>query len=167
MASIDSEVAHELRTLSRVFDSVSELQLSKQLFRQVQIHRNNAFYDFLMKVCELLYDTTLPEKGVTFIASLTFFVMSVRWRGYLRNLFANFLKLEQNEFSVSSVNMDWDAKYDEGQPEILPQMELDIHLAKKNKRIIIDTKYYFEALQFGRYKKTIRSPNPVPPILLS
>ena len=159
VASIDSKVARELRTLSRVFDSVSELKLSKQIFRQVQIHRNNAFYDFLMKVCELLYDTTLPEKGGDVYRFFDILRDEDKMAMVFENFVRNFLKLEQNEFSVSSVNMNWDAKYDEGQPEILPQMELDIHLAKKNKRIIIDTKYYFEALQFGRYKKTIRSPN--------
>ena len=159
VASIDSKVARELRSLSRVFDSVSELKLSKQLFRQVQIHRNNAFYDFLMKVCELLYDTTLPEKGGEVYRFSDILRDEVNMAMVFENFVRNFLKLEQNEFSVSSINMDWDAKYDKGQPEILPQMKLDIHLAKKNQRIIIDTKYYFEALQFGRYKKTIRSPN--------
>ena len=166
VASINSEVARELRSLSRVFDSVSELQLSKQLFRQVQIHRNNAFYDFLMKVCELLYDSTLPEKGGDVYRFSDILRDEVKMAKIFEKFVRNFLKLEQNEFSVSSIYMDWDAKYDKGQPKILPRMELDIHLAKKNKRIIIDTKYYFEALQTrhneasqNRQKKTIRSPN--------
>lgn len=61
VTGIDRELAHELRMLSKVFDDVSEPRLSKHVFRQVQIHRHNAFYHFLIRVCELIYEATLAQ----------------------------------------------------------------------------------------------------------
>jgi 5-methylcytosine-specific restriction enzyme subunit McrC len=59
---IDEENAHQLRTLLKLFGGISTPRLSKHIFRQVQIHRHNAFYSFLMSICELIYDATLPQE---------------------------------------------------------------------------------------------------------
>jgi 5-methylcytosine-specific restriction enzyme subunit McrC len=58
---IDDANAHQLRMLLKSFRAVRATRLSKHAFRQVQVHRNNAFYSFLISICELIYDATLPE----------------------------------------------------------------------------------------------------------
>ena len=44
------------------FHEVSEINLSRPVFRRVQLHRNNQFYGFLLHVCELLLDNFLPDE---------------------------------------------------------------------------------------------------------
>ena len=45
--------------LVRQLSEVHDIEVSSRLFGQVQLHRNNTFYDFLMKVCELVHRNLL------------------------------------------------------------------------------------------------------------
>ena len=42
---------------------MSEIVLRGDSFRRVQLHRNNAFYGFLLNVCQILHEELLPEEG--------------------------------------------------------------------------------------------------------
>ena len=44
-----------LKGLLRRLYGVDDIRLSSQIFSRVQLHRNNSFYDFLLKICELIY----------------------------------------------------------------------------------------------------------------
>ncbi len=159
VAGIDKELAHELRRLSRVFRNVSEPRLSKHLFRQVQIHRNNAFYDFLIRICELIYETTLPEGRGDQYRFSDILRDEKKMAHVFEKFVYNFLCLEQDQFRVSSIHIRWDTAPDEEQLRMLPIMRTDIHLEKGDQRILIDTKYYSHALQMYHGKSTIHSEN--------
>ena len=157
--NIDETLALELRNLLMVFENVSERRLSKPLFRQVQIHRNNAFYDFLIRICELIYDTTLPEYGGDRFRFSDILRDEQKMALVFENFVRNFLRLEQNEYQVTPLQLRWDAVADEEQLQMLPVMRTDIHLKKEGFRVIIDTKYYIEALQLHHGKRSIQSKN--------
>ena len=53
----------ELTLLTRRFSFAQALRLDLLSFHRVQIHRNNFHYEFLMKLCELIFDCTLPVEG--------------------------------------------------------------------------------------------------------
>ncbi len=157
VAGIDKELSHELLILSRVFDKVSEPRLSKHLFRQVQIYRNNSFYDFLIRICELIYESTLPEGSGDRYRFSDILRDEQKMARVFENFVRNFYRLEQTQYQVTPLQMRWDAISDEGQLQMLPLMRTDIHLENADRRIIIDTKYYSEALQTYHGKASIRS----------
>ena len=37
--------------------------MNASLFRRIQLHRNNAFYAFLLRVCELVHMSLLPDRS--------------------------------------------------------------------------------------------------------
>ena len=156
---IDKDIAHDLRLRARAFNDVSETRLTRQLFRQVQIHRNNAFYDFLIKICELVFESTLPEgSGGRYRFSEILNderKMALVFEAFVRN----FLRLEQNQFRVTPLQMNWAATGTDDHLRMLPTMRTDIHLENATRRIIIDTKYYSEALQTRYEKRSLRSEN--------
>ena len=157
---LDRELAHELRLLLRVFDGVSDVRLSKLLFRNVQIHRNNSFYDFLLKVCELICDLTLPEEGGNEYKFVDILRDEKKMAKVFENFVRNFYRLEQDDYRVTPLQMRWDAKPIGGQDlSVLPWMLTDIHLESRTKRVIIDTKYYREALQESHGKRSLKSEN--------
>ena len=157
VASIDKDIAHELRLRLKSFNDVSDVRLSRQLFRQVQIHRNNAFYDFLIKVCELIFEATLPEgSGGRYRFSDILNderKMALVFEAFVRN----FLRLEQSKLRVTPLQMEWDAARPNEQLHMLPTMRTDIHLESADRRVIIDTKYYSETLQTRYEKRSVRS----------
>jgi 5-methylcytosine-specific restriction endonuclease McrBC regulatory subunit McrC len=154
---IHSENAHELRLLLEPFGAVSAPLLSKRDFRQVQIHRNNAFYSFLISLCELIHEATLPDEdngGYRFSDIIRDEKkMPLVFQDFVRNFFAI-----ESDFKVAPLTLRWDAiSDDEDDLKMLPTMTTDIHLEKGDRRIIIDTKYYKESLQEHHGKQSIRS----------
>ncbi|MBZ5555191.1 MAG: 5-methylcytosine-specific restriction endonuclease system specificity protein McrC [Acidobacteriia bacterium] len=159
--NLDGTLASQLAQLHRRFNDVEEIELTPQTFRQVQLHRNNAFYVFLMDVCELVSTSLLPDETSG----------SYRFRNFLRDegkmnrLFerfvSNFYHREQEEFGVKRDIILWDAKsVDKGSFNFLPQMETDISLRSKQRTIIIDTKYYESTLQRSQFgKESVHSEN--------
>jgi 5-methylcytosine-specific restriction enzyme subunit McrC len=154
---LDKNNAHQLRIILKSFNGVRTIRLSSHTFRQVQIHRNNGFYAFLISVCELIHYATLPQQG----GRGYWFSDIVRdekkmpfvFQEFVRNFFAI-----ESEFNVTPLALRWDAVSDDVESlKMLPTMATDIHLEKGQRRIIIDTKYYKEPLQEHHGKQSIHS----------
>lgn len=158
--ALDPRLAHELRLVHRQLDDISEVRLSRSLFHQVQIHRNNAYYDFLLKVCELVFEVTLPESGGDRYRFTEFLRDERKMARVFEDFVRNFYRLEQNKFDVLPLQLNWDATADIGSDlGLLPVMRTDVHLRGNQRNIIIDTKYYGDAFQEHFGKVSIRSEN--------
>jgi 5-methylcytosine-specific restriction enzyme subunit McrC len=156
-AGLEKDNAHQLRLLLKSFEGASELHLSKHNFRQVQIHRNNAFYSFLISICELIYDSTLPEGDGENYRFSDIIRDEVKMRMVFQEFVRNFFAIE-SDFTVTPLSLRWDATSEsEEDLKLLPIMTTDIHLEKADRRIIIDTKYYKESLQEHHGKESIHS----------
>lgn len=156
-----NEIARaELCFLDSKLRHISLIPLTKKHFRLVQLHSNNFFYDFLLKVCELIYDNLLisEEDG-----SYKFrdFLQDDKAMGRLFEEFVrNFLKLEQSQFNVGCEIINWQAEaIGITSTDFLPTMRTDVSLTSPTRKIIIDTKYYAKALQTYYDKETIHSAN--------
>ncbi len=155
---LNTEIREELRYIYNQFHEIEEIGLSKRCFRLVQLNRNNFFYDFLLKICELLMDNLLiteksgKSKFKDFLQDDR--SMSILFEAFVRNFF----KREQNDYKVSRENIRWDAMpLDEMSEKALPNMQTDISLTSQSRKIVIDTKYYKESLQKYYDKESIRS----------
>lgn len=144
---LDEELNTKLKNLALRLHKVSDIVLTKKCFRQVQLHRNNFFYDFLIKVCELIYDNLLiSKKGEggefkDFVQDET--VMSRIFEEFVRN----FYKRHLDVYKVSRSYISWQLKpLTDSAESFLPRMETDITLLSEDKKIIMDTKYYKETL---------------------
>ena len=70
----------------------------------------------------------------------------------------NFFRLEQSSYQVRSETILWDADPAFGNAsELLPSMKTDISLRSASRTIIVDTKFYKEALQTYFDRRSIRS----------
>ncbi len=121
---------------------------------------NNSFYELLLKVCQLIHENLFVDEQT----GATTFKDFVRDEKKMRKLFEafvrNFYKHEQTQFKVRSENIQWDATpLNEESRSLLPKMQTDISLTASNRKIIIDTKYYKDALQPHYNKQTIISAN--------
>lgn len=144
---IDDDANYRLKTLYLRLQDVDDICLTKKCFRQVQLHRNNFFYDFLIKVCELIFDNLLiSKKGEggkfkDFVQNET--IMSRIFEEFVRN----FYKRHLDSYKVSRSYISWKLRpLSDRAGDFLPRMETDITLLSENKKIIMDTKYYKETL---------------------
>jgi 5-methylcytosine-specific restriction enzyme subunit McrC len=157
VGELDKSLREQLLSLYRRFAEIDDVPLNKKLFRRVQLNRNNSFYDFLLKICELVNDNLLPseQKGKSKFRD---FVREERQMGILFEEFVrNFYRIEQNVYKVYREDIIWNIVA--GDKSFLPKMQTDISLEGVEKKIIVDTKYYREALNEYYDKETIRSKN--------
>jgi len=83
-----SECAEGLTQLYRLFSDIQDIELTSRVFGQVQLHRNNQFYDFLLKVCELIYRNLL----VTEKPGASKFIDFMQDKEQMWKLFENFVR---------------------------------------------------------------------------
>src|SRR5665811_1767925 len=120
---------------------------------RVQLHRNNAFYRFLLHVCELCYSALLAEEQDGGYRFRDFVRDEVRMRKVFQDFVYNFYRIEQRQFEVSSERLDWDtSEADDKALELLPEMITDVCLHSPSRKIVIECKFTPDALKEHRGK---------------
>lgn len=158
-STLDAELAQELRHVARSFRDVWDIRLSQSAFGRVTLHRNNAYYDLLLKVCRLAYDLMLPERQGAGYAFQDVLRDERKMAAVFEEFVRTFYRIEQRRFRVKPLQLEWSAVPLPGGAGRLPAMRADIYLESSDRRIIIDTKYYADALQRHHGLPSFRSDN--------
>ena len=156
---LDDKLREQLRASAKVFSEISDITVTTSVFRRVQLSRNNRSYHLLLRICELVHSALLPAEGGEGTKFTDILEDEAKMDTVFEAFVRNFFRVEQREFSVKREWIQWDAQaLNRESAQYLPAMHTDITLRSKNRIVIIDTKYYPEALvknQFG--DKKIRS----------
>ncbi|WP_419656522.1 McrC: 5-methylcytosine-specific restriction protein [Desulfosarcina variabilis str. Montpellier] len=157
--SLDSQLKDRLIGLYRRFNEVDPIKLSYAVFSRVQLHRNNAFYDFLLKICELVFDNLLASESPGKSKFRDFFQDDEkRMAALFEDFVRNFYRLETIGFKVGREDILWQAEaMDEASQVYLPKMVTDISIEGHGFKVVIDTKFYREALASHYDAEKIRS----------
>ena len=154
---VDAKLRSELARLVRKFNDVDLIRLTASVFKRVQIHQNNSFYAFLTNVCELVYLQGTPSSEIGSIKIRDFSQDEVKMRKVFQDFVFNFYKLNQQEYFVSSPQLNWGAVGDTEALKLLPNMYTDVTLSSPFRKIILDTKYYADAFQSNWGKQSFHS----------
>lgn len=158
---IESNLLDRLRETDLKLSGISTIPLSMSVFRRVQLNRNNSFYAFLMRVCELVHASLLPDRSGE---GPSWFRDVLSDEEYMASVFEefirNFYSLKQSQFIVGRTQPKWNATAPElDDLRFLPTMTTDVTLSSGGRKIIIDAKYYRDALQSHLGSRTVRSGN--------
>ncbi len=159
LPDMHSGVRAEVRNAYVKLDGVSLVQLDRRLFQRVQLDRNRRYYRFLLSVCRLIHEQLLVDERS---GEARFTDFSEERMGKLYEHFIiEFYRREQDRYRVNQHGrgIAWN---DEGtaddQRSRIPRMEADVILEGPGRRIIMDAKFYPEALG-GRYGGKLHSDN--------
>lgn len=157
---LNNDLKKQLKPLIWLFPGIQPVELSQRVFSQVRLHRNNRFYAFLIKVCKIIFENTLPTEK----PGEWFFVDFLRDERKMNKLFENFLlnfyKREFPQWYVRSEQLSWQFDVsDKDHVGFLPRMITDISIDTPKQKIIIDAKYYREALSTFYGNEKIKSVN--------
>jgi 5-methylcytosine-specific restriction enzyme subunit McrC len=95
---LDNELKYELVALQRMLADIEQIEITSSLFKKVILNRNNRFYGFIMNVCQIIHENTLPseEKGKYKFSDFT------RDDNKMNQLFEafvrNFYRIEQKKY---------------------------------------------------------------------
>jgi 5-methylcytosine-specific restriction enzyme subunit McrC len=157
---LDPSTRADVHDLLRWLAPVRNIELTAEHFRRVQLHRNNRIYAFLLHICEFVHEHWLPaEHGG-----------ARRFRDFVRDglseLFENFVfNFYRHELStgwqVSAPFIQWQLVAPNADAlALVPRMETDVCLRGPGRAIILDTKFYAQALKTGSYgSPKLSSPN--------
>jgi 5-methylcytosine-specific restriction enzyme subunit McrC len=148
------ELQQALRAINRNFEEISLIQPKENYFTRLPNHySSNKYYERVLPLCRFIQQNLLPEPGTSnfYLAN---FLEDERQMGRLFEYFVrNFYRQEQQRFNVKSEKINWQTDPTEsGDLTYLPQMVTDISLLSAERKIIIDTKFYRQAL-VQRYNK--------------
>lgn len=145
---------------SRIIE-IRDIHITTDDFDKVHIHRNNTFYIFLLNIGRILIDSTTPQEGKEGDYVFQDFSRDHKKLATLFESFVrNFYRREQDDFNVTREDIEWNATALFGSDKsLLPLMKTDISLTSFDRKIIIDTKFYKNALVDHYDKKKIISHN--------
>lgn len=154
---IDKSIKSDLVNIYRYFYDVGDIRLNKRLFAKVTVNKHNARYEFILELCELLYDNMLIDEHSGTRTFRDFAREDGQMPYVFENFVRNFYKKHLTGYKTSRENIAWDAKGDG--LCYLPIMQTDITLESSDRRILMDTKYYKQALKANMGQEKLNSGN--------
>lgn len=147
---LDAGLKQRLGFLDRSFSGVGIVPLSTASFSQVQLYGNNGFYAFLLQLCRLIHESVLLAADQSGSALFREFVQEKLPALYESFVYA-FYRRERTDLRVERDTIRWAAAAEVPEDlEYLPVMRTDISLRSERRCLIVDTKFYREAL-VGRF----------------
>lgn len=144
--SVGKKYGQALIQLYRMFPSVSRIQLCPQHFRQIRLHRNNTFYGFILKVCQLIHECLLTTENPGEYLFTDFRRDEQKMALLFEKFVYNFYCREVKEYKIRRENIRWQFTASAAHQPYIPLMRTDITLENQKRKIIIDTKYYTRTL---------------------
>ncbi len=152
---IKKEYKAEIRKILTYFDGISLIKVSPQLFNVINVHRNNQHYQFLLNVCQFIWENALLHEGESEKRFQDFSRDHQQMAQLFENFVKNFYRKEIQGSKVKSESFYWVAEGEKA--EFLPIMKTDISLEFGNRKIIMDTKFYKDMFGANWNKETVRS----------
>jgi len=175
---IDDTIVANLVDHRHRMHTVSDMLLSDADFSRVVLHRNNFFYDFLLRIARLIHHNLLPSERRGEYRFRDFVRDPVYMRLLFEEFIRNFYKRELPNWKVKRDEMPWNLEaVTPGSEFFLPKMQTDISLVAADRRIVIECKYtarHFQQrdesskqtfrsehlYQLSAYLRTLREKNP-------
>jgi 5-methylcytosine-specific restriction enzyme subunit McrC len=149
---------NRLHKLGRRLSSVSSIELTKRIFGQVQLHSNNHIYDFLLRVCELIFENLLPttERGGWKFRSFLQDERQMRslYEEFVRNFYIREapLAFPDEKLIIKREDINWRfLPIDAASKLVLPKMQTDVCIIRSSKKIAIECKFTARSLRPGRF----------------
>ena len=117
-------------------------------FRALRRQRPGSQAAFLLHVCELVWQSALPEPTARGRSRFADFRRDENLMARLFEQFTrNFFRREQRRYRVFAESIAWQAAGEADDLALLPTMLTDTTLEAPDRKIILDTKYYAAALR--------------------
>ena len=140
--SLDKGLKNELMGIIRKLHPVDETPLSSNVFSRVQLNTNNYFYDFLLKICELIFYSLLVSEDSGNSKFVEFVQDPQKMPHLFEEFIRNFYRIELKGSKVSREYINWDVGACESSAiDLLPKMETDTSVEYNGQKIVVETKY--------------------------
>ncbi len=154
---LNTDLKGKLTRLVQWIADVGEVDLREDLFRRVQIHRNNADYGFLLDLCRMIARHLLPEAGAGSVRFRDFTTDEREMGRLFEDFVRGFLRTEHPRLGVlGHKSIKWEAAPEGDAALRLPLMETDIYMPGTGGRsVIVETKCVSQPFARGGEASTV------------
>jgi 5-methylcytosine-specific restriction enzyme subunit McrC len=153
---LETQFKLELSRILKYFVAVSDINIQNKDFENLLYHKNNYHYKFIIILCRFIWEKLLLHEST---ASEQTFNDFSRDHKELATLFEKFVRsfyaTELKGAKVKSQQFNWASSGSIA--AFLPVMRTDISIELAEEKIILDTKFYHNALNESYGKQSIRS----------
>lgn len=140
-SEVDSKIKNSLKKKMIYFSSVSEIQDVNTIhWNMLSFHANNKIYEMIINVCYFVITGLIQT---TDIGSRKVMAFSEE---HMERLYEKFIleyyRYEHPEINAAHSQIEWNIDKEDSSIIKLPKMQTDVTLTTKNKKLIIDAKYY-------------------------
>ena len=153
-STLHGNVRRDVRSAYRRLDGVPRMRLRRNTFAQVQLGGKRRLYRFLLSVCRLLYEGSVVDEKTGHTTFRDFREHEKTMWALFEEFVTGFYRREQRVFRVNSggrrihwADPGWATEADRAR---IPVMEADVILDSPERRMVLDTKYYVNAVARGR-----------------
>lgn len=156
---LDNNTRADVHDLLRWLSPVQSIELRAEHFRRIQLHRNNRIYGFLLHICEFIHEHWLPAErgGGRHFRDFVRAGLPALFEKFVFNFYRHELPAD---WHVSAPIINWQfvaANVDA--VSLLPRMMTDVCLHCPGRAIILDTKFYSQALKAGAFGTAAKLPS--------
>lgn len=160
LAGLERETQDRAAALYHRLEGIGLARIEGRALRTLQFHRNNRFYRFLLDVAGLLETCSLPTQESGKVQVRDFTKDDQLMPALYERFVFNFLKREQDAYDVRRMAIEWAlGPVTEPDRAVLPGMQTDITLVRDDETVIIDTKFYRDALRTHHGASRLHSAN--------
>jgi 5-methylcytosine-specific restriction enzyme subunit McrC len=145
---LNSGIKKDIKNLILFFAEIDNVELWSVAWDSIKFNRNNSSYKLIIDVCYLIFKGLLVNEGEGPLKFATF-IEDRQMSSLYEKFVLNFYKTEcSSEVDAKSELIGWDITSGD-ELSLLPKMKTDISLYSKKSRnlLIVDTKFYPNALQ--------------------
>ena len=154
---LNTDVKRKLTQLLQRIGDVGEVDLREDLFRRVQIHRNNSDYGFLLDLCRLIARHLFPAARPGEVRFRDFTTDEQEMGRLFEEFVRGFLRAEAPRLRVRRhKRLEWDAVPEGDAILRLPTMETDIYVPRTDGRsVIVEAKCVLDPFARGSGADTV------------
>jgi 5-methylcytosine-specific restriction enzyme subunit McrC len=140
------------------FSEVSEIDLSATNFTNIRFNSHNIHYRFIIELCKLIFRSISISEHNQEIHLRNFIENETEMFRVFESFVLNFYKRELSGAKVGrDSRLRWDVQTDSDLfAERVPDLNTDITIFQDKRTLVIDTKFYLEALVSNRGKPKYR-----------
>jgi 5-methylcytosine-specific restriction enzyme subunit McrC len=155
---LDPDSRDTLRLPTNMLKEVDPIPLSAPFFHRVTLHRNNRHYRVLLNLCRLISLQLMPGEEQGNLSFLSLDRELAAMHGIFEKFVLNFAKIHIPEADSGARVIQWDGSgLDEVSRTALPSMRTDLSMSWPHRKLILDCKFYREALISQYEEQRLRS----------
>ena len=156
---LEKKLRNDIYILVRRMEHIEEVELSNKIFSKVRIFSNIRQYRGPIHVCKLIYDQLLPNEtsGGYKVIKLPDLTLSAIFERFTYNFYEK--HLDKTVYSqIKRDRIQWqDTQYVGGIDDLLPVMNTDVSLFNTTHKLVIECKFYENALRGREYEEGLKS----------